>query len=101
MKFRFESIALLFQEKKFKIDFQHGCYGDHLVFPIRIILAIFDLQVTPILFVKFRVKGPCYSEEEFQECNCGGHFLFPIGTIFAIFLYPQVTLMLSTKIFVS
>ena len=30
-----ESIALLVQEKKFKIDFQHGCEGDRLGFPIR------------------------------------------------------------------
>ena len=50
---KFESIALLVQEKKFKTYFQHGCQGDHLGFPIRIILAIFDLQVTPILPIKF------------------------------------------------
>ena len=25
-------------KKKFKIDFHHGCYGDHLGFPIRMIL---------------------------------------------------------------
>ena len=53
----FKSIAHLVQEKKFKIDFQHGCYGDHLGFPISVILAIFGLQVTPILPIKFRVNG--------------------------------------------
>ena len=31
------------QEKKLKIDFQDGCHGGHLVFPIGRILAIFDL----------------------------------------------------------
>ena len=42
----FESIALLVQEKKFKIDFQDGHLGRHLGFPIRTISAISDLQVT-------------------------------------------------------
>ena len=37
MPMKFESIALLVQEKKFKTDFQHGCQGDHLGFPIRMI----------------------------------------------------------------
>ena len=64
---KFESIALLVQEKKFKIDFQHGCQGDHLGFPIRMILAVFYLQVTPILPIKFRITGPFYSEEEVQN----------------------------------
>ena len=32
-----------------KIDFQDGRHGGHLGFPIRMILAIFDLQVTPML----------------------------------------------------
>ena len=40
----FESIGLSDQEKKLKIDFQHGSYGDHLGFPIGTILAIFDLS---------------------------------------------------------
>ena len=40
----FESTGLSVQQK-FKIDFQDGC---HLEFPIRRILAIFDLQVTSI-----------------------------------------------------
>ena len=38
-----------------------------LDFRIRIILAIFDLQVTPILPIKFRVNGPFYSGEEVQN----------------------------------
>ena len=49
-----ESIGLLVQEKKFNIDFQDG---GHLRFPIRIILATFDLQVTLILPMKFKSHG--------------------------------------------
>ena len=39
----FESTVLLVQKKKRKIDFQDGCHGGHLGFPIGTILAIFDL----------------------------------------------------------
>ena len=51
----FESIDLLLQEKKFKIDFQDDC---HLEFLIRMILATFDLQVTLIFSMKFQVTKP-------------------------------------------
>ena len=44
-----ESIGNLVQEKKFKTDSQHGCYGDHLGFLIGTILTSFDLQGPPIL----------------------------------------------------
>ena len=50
----FESTGLSVQ-KKFNIDFQDG---SHLGFPVRMILAIFDLQVTLILQMKFRVNWP-------------------------------------------
>ena len=46
----FESIALLVQEKKFKIDFQEGRHGRYLGFPIGTIWACFDLQI--------KVKSP-------------------------------------------
>ena len=46
-------MGLSIQEKKFKIDFQGGNCGVHLVFPIRTILAIFDLQVTLMTLTKF------------------------------------------------
>ena len=52
------------------------------------ILVIFDLQVTPILPIKFQINGPFYSGEveiDFQDGNCGGHLVFPIGMILAIF----------------
>ena len=54
----FESNGLSVQEKKRKIDFQDGGHGGHLGFPIRMILAIFDLQVTPMLPTKYQVNWP-------------------------------------------
>ena len=51
-----ESVRLLVQEKKRKIDFLDGSHGGHLGFPIGTILAIFDLQVIPKLPTKFRVN---------------------------------------------
>ena len=56
--------GLSVQEKKRKIDFQDGCHGGHLWFPIGTILAIFDLQVTPMLPTKFGVNWPFGSGEE-------------------------------------
>ena len=38
-----------------EIDFQDGSRGSHVKFLMRMILAIFDLQVTPILSIKFQV----------------------------------------------
>ena len=41
------------------------------------VLAIFDLQVTPMLLTRFRVNWPFVSEEEakidFQDGHHGGH----------------------------
>ena len=54
----FESNGLSVQEKKLNIDFQDGSNGSHLGFPIRMILANFDLQVTSILPIKLRVSWP-------------------------------------------
>ena len=45
-------------------NFQDGCHGDHLEFPIGTILAIFDIQVTPMLPTKFQVNWPFCSGEE-------------------------------------
>ena len=59
-----EAIGLSVQEKKRKIDFQDGGHGGHLGFPIGKILAIFDLQVTPMLPNKFGVNWPFGSGEE-------------------------------------
>ena len=56
-----EATGLSVQEKKRKIDFQDG---GHLGFPIGTILAIFDLQVIPMLPSKFGVNWPFGSGEE-------------------------------------
>ena len=55
---------LYIQEKKFKIDFQHGNCGGHLVFLIGAILAIFDLQIILMILTKFQVKWPFGLGEE-------------------------------------
>ena len=84
-----ESTGLSVQEKKPKIDFQDGCHGGHLGFPIGTILAIFDLQVTLMLPSKFGVNWPFGSGEEAKDGRHdgphGGHLGFPIRTILAIF----------------
>ena len=59
-----EATGLLVQEKKRKIDFQDG---GHLGFPIGTILAIFDLQVTPMLPRKFGVNWLFSSGEEVKN----------------------------------
>ena len=94
-----ESIGLSVQEKKQKIDFQDGCHGSHLGFLIGTILAIFDLQVTPMLPTMFAVNWLLGSEEaknSFQDGCHGGHLGFPIGMILAIFDL-QVTPMFPSK----
>ena len=60
----FKSIGLSVQKKKRKRDFQDG---GHLGFPIGMILANFDLQVTLILPTKFRVNWPLGSGDEEQN----------------------------------
>ena len=65
-------VAWPFGAKSAKIDFQHGCYCDHLGFPTRRILSIFDLQVSPILPIKFWVSWPFRSVEvqnRFSRCR--------------------------------
>ena len=59
-----ESIGLSVQEKKGKIDFQDGGHGGHLGFPIGMILANFNLQVTLMLPSKSGVNWPFSSGEE-------------------------------------
>ena len=49
----FKSVGLWVQKKKRKIYFQDGGHGSHLGFPVRTILAIFDLQVALMLSTKF------------------------------------------------
>ena len=61
----FESVGLLVQEKV-KRDFHDG-HCSHLGFLIRIILAIFYLQVTPIRPTKLQDNWPFGSREEVQN----------------------------------
>ena len=63
----FQPIGLLVQEKKFKIEFQEGNSGSHLEFPVRIFLAIFNLQAIQILPIKFGVNSPYNSGIEAQN----------------------------------
>ena len=95
-----ESVGLSAQEKKRKIDFQDGRHGCHFRFLISMILAIFDLQVTPMPPSKFGVNWPSVQENkrkiDFQDGCHGGHLGFPIGMILAIFDL-QVTPMLPSK----
>ena len=72
------TIGLLSVQEEQKIDFQDDSYGSylekidcqddnsgsHLGFFIEIILAIFDLQVIPMLPTKFQVNWHFCSEEE-------------------------------------
>ena len=60
----FKSIGLLDGEKKQKIDFQDGGHGSHPEFLIRTILAIFYIQITPMLSTKFQVNWHFGSGEE-------------------------------------
>ena len=55
---KFQSIGFSVQEKKQKMDFQDGDHGSHLGFLIGMIVAIFYLQVTLMLPIKFQVNWP-------------------------------------------
>ena len=52
-----ESTGLLVQKKR-KTDLQDGSHGGHLGYLMQRILAIFNLQVAPMLPTKFRVNWP-------------------------------------------
>ena len=83
------------QERNRIIDFQDGrhvWYGGHLGFPIEIILAIFDLQVTSMLPTKFQVNWLFGSGGEAKKIFQDGCY----GTILTIFDL-QVTQMLPTQ----
>ena len=49
------------------MDFQDSSCGGHLGFPIGMILAIFDLQVTLMLPTKIQVNWPFGSGEEVKN----------------------------------
>ena len=92
-------------QEKFKIDFQDGNCGGHLVFPIGTLLAIY-LQVNSMILTKFQVNWPLGSGEEVKNRFSngphgghldGGHLGFLIGTILAFFDL-QVTQTLPTQV---
>ena len=78
-----------FPFKRSNIDFQDDGHGGLLGFPIRTLVGIFDLQVTLILTMKFRVSWPFIKKKieiGFQHgCHGGGQFGFLIGMILASF----------------
>ena len=90
--------GLSVQEKKRKKDFQDGCHGGHLGFPIGTILAIFDLLYKSPQFFLASLESIGLSVQEkkrkidFQD----GYLGFPIGAILAIFDL-QVTPIFPTK----
>ena len=71
----FKSIAVLVQEKKQKIDFQDGRHGsyEYLGFLIRMILAIFDLQVTLSFLPSLKTSSLWIQEEKWKIDFQGGH----------------------------
>ena len=93
---KFKSTDLFVQEKKWKYIFKMAARE----FLIVMILAIFALQVTPMLPTKFRVNWPFGSGKEakidFQDGHRGGHLGFSTGTILAVFVL-QISTMLPAK----
>ena len=79
---------------------KHKQDGSHLGFPIKMILATVDLQVTSILPMNFESIALLVQEKkfktDFQDGHHGHNLGFPIATIWAIF-YLQVNQMLPTK----
>ena len=59
-----KSVGLSVQEKKWKTYFQDNRHDGHLWFPIKMILAVFDLPVTPMFPTKFQVSWTFGSGEE-------------------------------------
>ena len=83
---------------------KHKQDGSHLGFPIRMILATVDLQVTSILPMNFESIALSVQDKKFKTDFQDGHYSFnlgfPIAMIWAIF-YLQVTLIFSTKLRVN
>ena len=69
---------------KRRIDFQDGRHGGNLEFRNETILAIFDVQVNPMLPTKFRVNWPFGSGEEAKNR------FFKMATMAAILAFQSV-----------
>ena len=71
-------LAFQFRRRsKKKKDFQDGSHDGHLGFLIKMILAIFDLQVTLMLPNKFLVNWPFISREEAKNRFSRWRLLWP------------------------
>ena len=75
---------------QFRIDFQDGNCGGHLVFPIGTILAISWIYKSPWCFLRsFASVGLTVQKKkrkrDFQDIDNAGHLGFQIGTILALF----------------
>ena len=67
---------------------KHKQDGSHLGFPIRMILATVDLQVTSILPMNFESIALSVQENKFKtDFQDGRNLGFPIAMIWAIFIY--------------
>ena len=77
------------QDRKRKIYFQDAGYGGHLGFLIGMILAMFSLQITPILRPKFKSLSDKEKKLniDFKNGGCGSYLGFPIKTISVVFVY--------------
>ena len=58
--------------------------GGHLGFPIETILAIFDLQITPMLLTQIGILVQKKKRKINFQNGYGGHLGFPIETILSI-----------------
>ena len=93
-------LAFWFGRRRGKTDFHDGHHGSHLGFRIGTVLAIFDLEVTPMLPTEFQVNWPFGSGEKaknrFSRWPPWQPYWISDQTDFSYF-YLQVTLMLPTE----
>ena len=81
---------------------KHKQDGSHLGFPIRIILATADLQVTSILLMNFESLALLVQEKkfktDFQDGRHGRNLGFPIATIFLSTSHPDASYQVSSQL---
>ena len=95
----FESVGLL-SSREFNIDLQDGQDGGHLGLTIRTISATFDLHITSVLPMKFRVNWLFglrrRIKADFQGGGRGSHLGFSIGMMLAVFCLQVDLILLSS-----
>ena len=84
---------------------KHKQDGSHLRFPIRMILATVDLQVTSILLMNFESIALLVQEKkfktDFQDGRLSLNLGFPIATISAVLLstsHPDASYQVSSQL---